>query len=63
MKFDWSNYCCTTENRNQCSEESCSIYKICLIKKTQKTSHTTNAQQDKQKTKTPDLHVKSTAQK
>ncbi|MFW6130126.1 MAG: hypothetical protein ACOC56_03005 [Atribacterota bacterium] len=31
-KKDWSNYCATNRNRNQCSEENCTIYPICLIK-------------------------------
>lgn len=31
-KLDWSNYCATCVNRNQCSEKNCIIYPICLIK-------------------------------
>ena len=30
---DWTSYCATTTNRNQCSKENCTAYSICLIKK------------------------------
>ncbi len=36
-KKDWSNYCATTNNRNQCSEEGCIIFPICKIKDTPST--------------------------
>ncbi|GBE20501.1 hypothetical protein BMS3Abin17_01242 [archaeon BMS3Abin17] len=29
---DWSNYCATNTNRNQC-DENCTLFPICLIKK------------------------------
>ena len=28
---DWTNYCATTDNRNQCSE-NCTVFPICKIK-------------------------------
>ncbi len=34
--FNWTCYCATNINRNQCSEESCTMYPICLIKDTSK---------------------------
>ena len=30
---DWTSYCATTTNRNQCSKKNCTAYSICLIKK------------------------------
>ena len=31
-KFNWSDYCATNVNRNQCKEESCVLWNICKIK-------------------------------
>jgi len=31
-KFNWSDYCATEYNRNQCSEDNCILYPKCLIK-------------------------------
>lgn len=33
-KFNWACYCVTNKNRNQCSEDNCTMYPICLIKDT-----------------------------
>jgi len=30
--LNWSTYCATTNNRNQCSKETCTIFPICKIK-------------------------------
>ena len=32
-KFNWSGYCATNDNRNQCCEENCILFSICKIKK------------------------------
>jgi hypothetical protein len=31
--LNWSTYCATTNNRNQCSKETCTIFPICKIRK------------------------------
>jgi hypothetical protein len=31
--LNWSSYCATTNNRNQCSKETCTIFPICKIRK------------------------------
>ena len=31
--LNWSTYCATNNNRNQCSEKTCSIFPICKFKK------------------------------
>jgi len=31
-KLNWTNYCATNNNRNQCSNENCTMFPICLIK-------------------------------
>lgn len=31
-KHDWTNYCATNNNRNQCLEENCTMFYICKIK-------------------------------
>ncbi len=32
-KLNWSSYCATTKNRNQCSEKNCILFPMCVIKK------------------------------
>jgi hypothetical protein len=34
--FDWSSYCATTNQRNQCSKETCTIFPICKFKEIRK---------------------------
>lgn len=32
-KNNWTNYCATNDNRNQCSDKNCTMFHICKIKK------------------------------
>jgi len=56
MKFDWTNYCATNLNRNQCCKEYCKYFPICKIKEL-------IAQDNKELPKKKNSIVKPTAQK